>query len=195
MSLEQDEPAAKRARIEEPTPATPSIPPPSLISNFFAASSTGLFGVLAPSLGKRAATEEEVGVTQYVSAEVEPFSGIIKHRFVPSELHPTRRTRGKLTFELRRFTDFLVYEVGLDGEVVRLKDIDGPQGKKREKGKGKAEGAKEPAKEAVPAVEGAVEATAPPAPAVEATAAPVEEKKVEEPVRLFFFFPFLSSLC
>jgi hypothetical protein len=40
----------------------------------------GLFGVLAESLGRRAATEDEVGVTQYVSPEVDSFSGIIKHR-------------------------------------------------------------------------------------------------------------------
>lgn len=32
-----------------------------------------------------------------------------------------------------RFTDFLVYEVGQDGETVRLKDIKGPQQPKREK--------------------------------------------------------------
>ena len=30
-----------------------------------------------------------------------------------------------------RFTDFLVNEVGLDGEVVRLKDIDGPRGNRK----------------------------------------------------------------
>lgn len=34
---------------------------------------------------------------------------------------------------LHRFTDFLVYEVGLDGQVVRLKDIQGPQRQKKEK--------------------------------------------------------------
>lgn len=90
-----------------------------------------------------------------------------------------------------------MYEVGLDGEVVRLRDIDGPAGKKREKGKGKADEAKEPAKEAVPAAAQAEKA----APAVETPAAPevpVEEKKAEEPVRFFlnFFLNLLiSPLC
>lgn len=86
---EADQPAAKRARVDPDLPATPVAHPTSshssktLINSFFASSSNGLFGVLADSLGKRPATEEEVGITQYVSADVEPFSGIIKHRFVP----------------------------------------------------------------------------------------------------------------
>ncbi|GAA5865441.1 hypothetical protein JCM8547_001245 [Rhodosporidiobolus lusitaniae] len=158
MSSEAGEPAAKRVRLDPEQKAPPAqAPAPSssssnLIPTFINSSSTGLYGVLAPSLGKRAANEEEVGVTEYVSASVEPFSGIIKHRF----------------------TDFLVYEVGLDGEVVRLKDIDGPAGgKRKEKGKMQEQSEAEPVKEVAPP---AAEAST----AVVAEAAPLEKAKEEE---------------
>lgn len=32
-----------------------------------------------------------------------------------------------------RFTDFLVYEIGLNGEIVRLKDIKGPIPEKKQR--------------------------------------------------------------
>lgn len=52
-----------------------------------------------------------------------------------------------------RFTDFLVFEVGLDGQVVRLKNIQGPQKQKQEKAKEepKLTEPKEGASEAAPA--------------------------------------------
>ncbi|GAA5918887.1 hypothetical protein JCM8208_002196, partial [Rhodotorula glutinis] len=144
MSSDHDQPAAKRIRLDDapaaPEPTAPSTPTSSsssnLISSFFRQDAPGLFGVLAASLGKRAATEEEVGITRFIAPEVEPFSAIIKHRF----------------------TDFLVYEVGLDGEVVRLKAIDGP-GKKRDqlnKDEAKPDGAASSAP-----VDGATTSTAP----------------------------------
>lgn len=88
MASEGDEPAAKRIRLdadgaapadEQPGPSS-CTSGPTLISTFFQPGASGLFGVLAGSLGKRAATEEEVGVTEFIAPEVEAFSGIIKHR-------------------------------------------------------------------------------------------------------------------
>ncbi|GAA5843057.1 hypothetical protein JCM5353_004970 [Sporobolomyces roseus] len=102
----------KRARLDSPSSSS------NLISNFphLFNTPTGLFNVLAPTLGKKPAEEPQVGITQFVDEESKSFSGIIKHRF----------------------TDFLVYEVGEDGKVVRLTDIKGPiQDKKQRNQKGK----------------------------------------------------------
>ncbi|GAA5958444.1 hypothetical protein JCM3765_007878 [Sporobolomyces pararoseus] len=71
----------------------------------------GLFKVLAPTLGLKPAEEPQVGITEFVDSSLKSFKGIIKHRF----------------------TDFLVYEIGLDGEIVRLKDIKGPIPEKKQK--------------------------------------------------------------
>ncbi|GAA5980746.1 hypothetical protein JCM10908_001762 [Rhodotorula pacifica] len=155
MSSDHEQPAAKRQRLD----TEPSSSSSSLIPTFFNEQATGLFGVLANSISKRPANEEEVGITQYVSPDVQAFSGIIKHRF----------------------TDFLVNEVGLDGQVVRLKDIDGPGGKRNKKEgqeatqqAGNAEGAAE-------TVATAEETTKPqecaPAEGAAAAAAPTEEEK------------------
>lgn len=85
-----DEPTSKRARLASPevesTPAAPSVPTaPSLASSTNDAFSlesaqTGLFASLVSTLGIRASTEEEVGITRFVNSEGEGFSGIIKHR-------------------------------------------------------------------------------------------------------------------
>lgn len=48
-----------------------------------------------------------------------------------SSEHVLRTARSQADRVCRsRFTDFLVNEVGLDGNVVRLKDIDGPRARK-----------------------------------------------------------------
>ncbi|KAM0793600.1 hypothetical protein ACM66B_001033 [Microbotryomycetes sp. NB124-2] len=67
----------------------------------------GLFKLLVKNdINKQAqCSEDDVGVTEYADADCPPFKGIIKHRF----------------------TDFLVFEIGLDGKVIRLRDIQGPQ--------------------------------------------------------------------
>lgn len=54
---------------------------------------TGLFKTLKDSLGRRAATEEEVGVTEYADSSVPPFAGIIKHRSVTAGSIPESCTR------------------------------------------------------------------------------------------------------
>lgn len=54
-----------------------------------------------------------------------------RSRRSPESPHHSRELQ--LTrLELCRFTDFLVFEVGLDGQVVRLKNIQGPQRQKKE---------------------------------------------------------------
>ncbi|GAA6025772.1 hypothetical protein JCM11491_001986 [Sporobolomyces phaffii] len=97
------EPDSKRPR-PDPQPSTCSV-----VRNhaalFDGPTSKGLFAVLKPTLGIRAAEEPQVGITQFVDSTSDSFSGIIKHRF----------------------TDFLVYEIGLDGKVLRLNDIKGPE--------------------------------------------------------------------
>lgn len=94
MSSDHEQPAPKRQRLDEPAPQpdshsdspSSSSPSSSLIATFFTEDATGLFRVLASSIGRRAANEEEVGITEYVSPDVQPFSGIIKHRFVAHSL-------------------------------------------------------------------------------------------------------------
>lgn len=88
MSSDHEQPAPKRQRLEEPA-TVDAAPAPltaaassSLIANFFTPDAQGLPGVLAHSIGKRAANEDEVGITEYVSPDVAPFAGIIKHRSV-----------------------------------------------------------------------------------------------------------------
>lgn len=108
MSSDHDQPAAKRIRLDDapaaPEPTAPSTPTSSsssnLISSFFRQDAPGLFGVLAASLGKRAATEEEVGITRFIAPEVEPFSAIIKHR-LSSLLPSPRSTAPRLTCQTR----------------------------------------------------------------------------------------------
>ncbi|GAA5908397.1 pseudouridine synthase PUS7 [Sporobolomyces salmoneus] len=132
----------KRPRLEDPNRSIISRYP-----QFFSPSSnspsTGLFSVLAPSLGLTPAEEPQVGITEYVDSKSESFSGIIKHRF----------------------TDFLVYEIGEDGKIVRLKDIKGPErplkGKGKNQNKDKDDTAAkgyEPKKEATPTVTPELEA-------------------------------------
>ncbi|KAF9247319.1 tRNA pseudouridine synthase D [Melanogaster broomeanus] len=95
-------------------PESKSILPPSHV----------LLGVSSPptsSEGLRQLLESDVGISEYISRDVAPFSGIIK----------------------QRFTDFLVYEVDLDHHVVHIKSLDMPDSSPK---KDKATGSK-PAEE------------------------------------------------
>ncbi|KAL7420189.1 multisubstrate pseudouridine synthase 7 [Cryptotrichosporon argae] len=106
--------------------------------------------------------EADVGILRYVGGDVQGVQGVIK----------------------QRFTDFMVYEVSLAGEVARLKDIGKPVepgSKQKDKGKGKGkavEGAAGPG----PAASADASASAAPAEAAQADAkaaasdAPVEAK-------------------
>ena len=82
-----DQPPAKRIKLDAVAAAaavvaasTPA--PPASAPAFSFEGETGLFGLVAPSLGFRAATEPEVGILEYVDPDIPAFSGIIKHRCV-----------------------------------------------------------------------------------------------------------------
>ena len=78
--IENDRPA-KKLKLEEPEVATVVAAAPEPAPNPFSwVSEGGLFGSLVETLGKRASTEPEVGISEYVDPAVLPFSGIIKHR-------------------------------------------------------------------------------------------------------------------
>ncbi|KAK4691535.1 hypothetical protein P7C70_g9326, partial [Phenoliferia sp. Uapishka_3] len=141
-----DDRPAKKAKLEEPEPAT-TVPAKSAAQvdvkhdPFSFSGEGGLFGSLVGTLGKRASEEPEVGITEYVDPDIPPFSGIIKHRF----------------------TDFLVFEVGMDGQVIRLKDT------------------KSPAKPVAPVVEGTAQTDGGGAPS---EAEPLWNEKSEEAAKL-----------
>jgi tRNA pseudouridine13 synthase len=90
--------------------ATESILPPS---------HAVLLGI-APTFssdGLRQVLQTDVGISEYISRDVPPISGIIK----------------------QRFTDFLVFEVNQDHQVIHLKSLDMPESSSK-KGKGNNEG-------------------------------------------------------
>ncbi|KAH7929415.1 tRNA pseudouridine synthase D [Leucogyrophana mollusca] len=67
-----------------------------------------LLGIPSPTLsadGLRQVLESDVGISEYIGRDVPPISGIIK----------------------QRFTDFLVYEVDQDHQVVHIKSLDKPE--------------------------------------------------------------------
>ncbi|SCV68367.1 BQ2448_488 [Microbotryum intermedium] len=120
--MSSPEHAAKRIKVDTPSSSTIAeatttatataneapAPSSSTSTPFSFANEKGLFKLIEPSLGIRPALEPEVGITEYVNRDVPPFAAIIKHRF----------------------TDFMVFEVGLDGQVLRMKDILGPKQEK-----------------------------------------------------------------
>ncbi|KAG2141802.1 tRNA pseudouridine synthase D [Suillus bovinus] len=69
------------------------------------------------SNGLRQVLQTDVGISEYISRDVPPISGIIK----------------------QRFTDFMVFEVNQDHQVVHLKSLDMPESSSK-KGKGTNEG-------------------------------------------------------
>ncbi|KAG2367275.1 tRNA pseudouridine synthase D [Suillus spraguei] len=69
------------------------------------------------SNGLRQVLQTDVGISEYISRDVPPISGIIK----------------------QRFTDFLVFEVNQDNQVIHLKSLDTPESSSK-KGKDNNEG-------------------------------------------------------
>jgi tRNA pseudouridine13 synthase len=126
---------SKRPRLDETASSSHSVI--SLHRELFnSSSSTGLFNVLAPTLGFKPAEEPQVGITEFVDSKSKSFSGIIKHRSASQlslDLYDRETDPAEDMSYVHRFTDFLVYEIGLDGQVVRLKDIKGPIPNKKQK--------------------------------------------------------------
>ncbi|KAF8621631.1 hypothetical protein AX15_007649 [Amanita polypyramis BW_CC] len=92
------EPIPKRLKLDSHSPQIESVLPPSHV----------LLGVplpVAPPGQSLNFTEGDVGISEYVGKSIPKIEAIIK----------------------QRFTDFLVYEVDLDGNVVHLKDVGKPK--------------------------------------------------------------------
>lgn len=70
---------SKRPRLDSETSCSAISLHPHLFTT-----RTGLFSVLAPTLGKKPAEEPQVGITEFIDSTSESFSGIIKHRLAPS---------------------------------------------------------------------------------------------------------------
>ena len=106
-----NEPAAKRTKLEAPSREA---------ELFGQSNESGLFFALRSTLGLRASTEEEVGITEYVDPTIPPFEGIIKHRcvslsveFVRSVLNVMARTDSRISWSLKwgsmeRSSDFKI---------------------------------------------------------------------------------------
>ena len=70
--------------------------------------------------------ETDVGISEYVGHDVPTIGGIIKQRYasMPSD-------NGECSDGIYRFTDFLVYEVDQDSNVIHLKDIGMPSSQRK----------------------------------------------------------------
>ena len=65
-------------------------------------------------------TESDVGISEYIANNVPKIIGIIKQRYI-LKLLPK-----EVSLTVRRFTDFLVYEVDQDSNVVHIKSLGMP---------------------------------------------------------------------
>ncbi|EKM80137.1 hypothetical protein AGABI1DRAFT_120164 [Agaricus bisporus var. burnettii JB137-S8] len=96
---------SKRPKLDVPSPEPDHILPPS----------HALLGIPLPQVAPSGAIkflEANVGISEYVGRESAKIQGIIK----------------------QRFTDFLVYEVDLDNNIINLKSIDKPRSDKNKEG-------------------------------------------------------------
>ena len=66
-------------------------------------------------LGVKYTREVDVGITEYMNKEFEGFDCILKYKYV--------LTRWGMRELMCRYSDFVVNEVGIDGEVVVLKEM------------------------------------------------------------------------
>ncbi|KAJ7638956.1 pseudouridine synthase [Roridomyces roridus] len=110
---QEPEPASKRAKLDDPANAEHILPP-----------SHSLLGLPLPVASANGAlnfVEADVGISEYMGHGISKIQGIIK----------------------QRFTDFLVYEIDQDSNVVHLKSVEKP-----EPPKGEATSAPVPAEEA-----------------------------------------------
>lgn len=92
---------AKRARLDEVAPASLAAPLASSVDTDRPSSKTAVAAETA-AVDDDLEREIRAGITEYVCAENLGFRGVLK----------------------QRFTDFLVNEIGLDGQVLHLKSVD-----------------------------------------------------------------------
>ena len=108
-------PPAKRTKLDTAEPALASVEAPAAPALAPAAPASAqtafdiqldseapgsLFGTLRLTLGKIAATEPQVGITQYVGTDIPPFTGIIKHRSVTGPTFSTRTSPPRMVQSL-----------------------------------------------------------------------------------------------
>ncbi|PVH96699.1 tRNA pseudouridine synthase D [Periconia macrospinosa] len=121
MHDDADARPAKRARLDSPS-STPAADPATTSTSTPAPVKSGPLGSDKPSsVDEDLEREIRAGITEYVCAENAGFRGVLK----------------------QRYTDFLVNEIGLDGEVVRLTVVGVEEEKdkapKKEEGRGEKE--------------------------------------------------------
>lgn len=118
--------------------------------------------------------EFDVGISEYISKGLPPIHAIIKQRSVLqfNQLVPLR-----LLINSRRFTDFLVREVNLDREVVRIKSLAKPSSESKKN-------AESTEREAATSSAAAVKDSAIPAESdIQVAAAQIEDENVPWPER------------
>ncbi|KAG8683944.1 hypothetical protein FRC08_013985, partial [Ceratobasidium sp. 394] len=101
------EPPSKRVKLaSDPVPEVADSPSKNYDVDNLLPPSTALLGLQVQDGYVFQGSEKDVGITEYISHDVPSIEGIIK----------------------QRFTDFLVYEVDLEGNVVHVRDMGKPEG-------------------------------------------------------------------
>lgn len=148
-----EEPPSKRLKVDDSTEesksaldSTASLPIVSSDSAIEAPKETilppshSLLGTAPPLQDDSGAiirlTESDVGISEYIAKGVPKINGIIKQRYA-LKLLPK-----EVSLTVRRFTDFLVYEVDQDSNVIHIKSLGMPPPLEK-----KAKNVEEPASE------------------------------------------------
>src|SRR6267154_299002 len=128
-----DEPPSKRLKVEDTTdapdlsatlPIVPSDSATDAPKETILPPSHSLLGTAPPLQDESGAIirliESDVGISEYIAKNVPKINGIIKQRYA-LKLVPKQ-----VSLTVRRFTDFLVYEVDQDSNVVHIKSLGMP---------------------------------------------------------------------
>jgi tRNA pseudouridine13 synthase len=118
------EPPSKRVKLATDSDSQLSVSPPTKIYdvNNLLPPSISLLGRQTQDDYVFQGSEKDVGITEYISHAIPSIDGIIKQRSV-SALLPAIGNSYWI-----RFTDFLVYEVDLEGNVVHVRELGKPEG-------------------------------------------------------------------
>jgi len=131
-------PPSKRLKLDDATedqnnrgsasnlsPIVPSDPASVTTNETILPPSHSLLGTALPQQDESGAVirlmESDVGISEYIAKDVPKICGIIKQRC--ALLSCTQR----LTLTVQRFTDFLVYEVDQDSNVIHIKSLGMPE--------------------------------------------------------------------